>query len=178
MNRLTRAMVHRLLIFVFICVGVTSPGFTQQPNQAQINAIRQACRGDYQTYCATVPAGGSAALACLKENAQSLSAPCQKAVSAAGGSAAASRTQTPAPTAAAPAPAAPTPAAPAYQTAPAPIPPRQEAALLRRACGSDFRALCSGVRPGGGRIIECLEANSPNLSQQCRSALVSARQGR
>jgi Cysteine rich repeat len=56
--------------------------------------------------------------------------------------------------------------------------PRQEAMLLRRACGQDFRAYCGDVPPGGGRIVGCLEANSQNLSRQCRSALVSARQGR
>jgi hypothetical protein len=56
--------------------------------------------------------------------------------------------------------------------------PRQEAALLRRACGPDFRAYCAGVPPGGGRIIACLEANGSSLSRPCRSALISARQGR
>jgi Cysteine rich repeat len=56
--------------------------------------------------------------------------------------------------------------------------PRQELGLIRRACGPDFRTYCAGVRPGGGRILACLEANGPYLSRQCRSALMSARQGR
>ena len=34
--------------------------------------------------------------------------------------------------------------------------PRQEAGLLRRACGQDYQAYCSEVPPGGGRIIEWL----------------------
>jgi hypothetical protein len=42
----------------------------------------------------------------------------------------------------------------------APIPrvvtPRQEIRLVRSACGSDFRTYCSGMQPGGGRVVECL----------------------
>ncbi|HEX4617721.1 MAG TPA: cysteine rich repeat-containing protein [Stellaceae bacterium] len=53
-----------------------------QSNQAQINAVRQACRSDYMAHCSSVPTGGSAALACLQQNMQSLSAPCQQAVGA------------------------------------------------------------------------------------------------
>jgi hypothetical protein len=56
--------------------------------------------------------------------------------------------------------------------------PRQEAMLLRRACGMDYRTYCSEVPFGGGRVIECLRENGPSLSRQCRSALMSARQGR
>jgi hypothetical protein len=68
----------------------SNPGVAQQPAQAaptqgQVAAIRQACRADYQAHCASVPTGGSAALACLQQNAQSLSAPCQQALGAVGG---------------------------------------------------------------------------------------------
>jgi hypothetical protein len=59
----------------------------QQPSQAQINVVRQACRADYQTHCASVPTGGPAALGCLQQNAQSVSAPCQQALSAISGAA-------------------------------------------------------------------------------------------
>ena len=38
-----------------------------QPTAAQQSAIRSACSGDYQSYCAGVPTGGSAALACLEK---------------------------------------------------------------------------------------------------------------
>ncbi len=158
--------------------------YAQQPTQTQVNAIRQACRTDYQTYCASVPTGGSAALACLKENAQSLSAPCQEAVGVIGGAAPAPQRQAPA--AAAPGMAAPTqtppaaiaPAAPAYRAPPPPMSPRQEAYLLRRDCSPDYRAFCSAVRIGGGRVIECLRENGPSLSRQCRSALSSAMRSR
>jgi hypothetical protein len=58
------------------------------------------------------------------------------------------------------------------------VSPRQEAFLLRRACGPDYRAYCSYVEPGGGRIIACLRENAPSLSRQCRSAIRSAMEGR
>jgi hypothetical protein len=78
----------------------------QQPTSAQASAIRQACRADYQAHCASVPTGGSAALACLQRSAASLSPGCQQALRAvsAGGSAA--------PQNAAARPAAAAPAAP------------------------------------------------------------------
>ena len=53
-----------------------------QPGQAQINAVRQACRSDYMAHCSSVPTGGQAALTCLQQNMQSLSGPCQQAVGA------------------------------------------------------------------------------------------------
>jgi hypothetical protein len=42
---------------------------------------------------------------------------------------------------------------------------------VRSACGADVRALCAGVDPGGGRIIECLATQSASLSPDCRSVL-------
>jgi hypothetical protein len=177
-----RAAVYRFGLLVLACIGYITPAPAQQPSQAQASAIRQACRADYQAHCASVPTGGSEALNCLKENAASLSSPCQRAVAAVGGTkpsaqgrapAAAPATPPPAPSAAAPA----APATPTYR-APPPMSPRQEAFLLRRACGQDFQAYCGDVPPGGGRIIACLEENRPYLSRQCRSAIASARQGR
>ena len=158
--------LFRFLGLLVISLGLVSPAVAQKPNQAQINAVRQACPADYQTYCSNVPTGGSASLACLKQNAQSLSEPCRQAVAAIG---------SPAP--AAPATTAPATAAPAARTYP-PMSRRQEAMLLRRACGMDYRTYCSAVPVGGGRVIECLRENGPSLSRQCRSALMSARQGR
>lgn len=143
------------------------PAAAQQPTQAQTNAIRQACRADYQAHCASVPTGGSASLQCLQQNAASLSAPCQKALSAVSGGGGSSAN---APPAAAQAPAPPAPA-----QAPPPLSPREEMALLRGACGADYRAFCHGVRPGNGRAAECLRANGQRLSPRCRTALFSVR---
>ena len=168
-------VVGRLMTLVVALFALVGPALAQKPTQAQIGAIRQACRSDYQTHCSNVPTGGSAALACLQQNAQSLSAPCQQALGAASGSAPAAEGQKPAPAAGAP---ASTPPASASHPPPPPMSPRQEAMLLRRSCGPDYQAYCGDVPPGGGRIIECLRANGPSLSRQCRSALMSARQGR
>jgi hypothetical protein len=177
-----RAVASRLVMLVFAFSTAAGTSFAQQPTQAQVNAIRQACRSDYQTYCASVPTGGSAALGCLKENAQSLSAPCQQAVGAVGGAAPAPQRQAPAAAApGTPAPTATAPATPAYRSPPpsqrTEASPRQEVYLLRRACGPDYRALCSDVPVGGGRVIECLRANGRSLSRPCRSALGSATRG-
>jgi hypothetical protein len=46
---------------------------------------------------------------------------------------------------------------------------------MRSACGPDFRTYCEGVRPGGGRVIGCLQANSASLSPRCQRALLALR---
>ena len=172
--------IGRLSGLLVISLGLVSPAVAQKPSQAQINAVRQACPGDYQTYCSNVPTGGSASLACLKRNVQSLSEPCQQAVAAIGRPAPTAQhppaTSSTAPTTTAPGAVAPAP--PAARTYGPPMSPRQEAMLLRRACGMDYRTYCGEVPLGGGRVIECLRENGPSLSRQCRSALLSARQGR
>jgi hypothetical protein len=68
------------------------PAAAQQPGQAQVSAIRAACRADYRANCASVQPGGPAALACLKKNLAALSPECQKAVGAVGGASAPSKT--------------------------------------------------------------------------------------
>jgi len=52
-----------------------------------------------------------------------------------------------------------------------PMLPREELFVLRSACGADVRALCGGVAPGGGRIIQCLAVRAESLSPQCRGVL-------
>jgi hypothetical protein len=42
---------------------------------------------------------------------------------------------------------------------------------LRSACQDDYRRLCAGVTPGGGRIKQCMVENSAKLSTQCKAAL-------
>jgi hypothetical protein len=146
---------------LWLVAGMAS---AQQPTQAQANAVKQSCRSDYQSHCASVPTGGRAALNCLQEHLTDLSPPCQNAVSAAeGGAAPNSR------------------AASQAQPMPAPAPQmsmRQEAALLRRSCGADFRSYCQGVQPGGGRALECLAQNQQRLSPSCKGALAEAHGGR
>ncbi len=169
--------MRRLVLLAIAALALCPAASAQQPSQAQADAIRQACRGDYQAHCMGVPTGGSAALACLK-NAQGLSAPCRQAVDAAGGG--------PSSTPAARAPAAPPPSGAAPQSsraaapppAMAPMPSRPEAMPVREACAGDYRYFCRGVPPGGGRALACLRENAGGLSRQCRRALLAARYGR
>jgi cysteine rich repeat protein len=132
----------------------------KQPTSAQIGAMRSACRSDYPKVCAGVPTGGAPALQCLEKNKSKVSASCQKAIAAAtGGTAAAAGAPT----------AAPAEAPPVLVLRP--MLPREELFVLRSACGADVRALCAGVAPGGGRIIQCLVVRAASLSADCRAVL-------
>jgi hypothetical protein len=145
----------------------------KKPSNAQISAIRSACRSDYPKVCATVPTGGAAALQCLEKNKSKVSAGCQKAVAAiGGGSGAPAGGGVPAAAATASPDAAPAaaPAAPAVIVL-RPMRPREILFVLRSACGGDVRALCPGVEPGGGRIIECLATQAASLSPACKDVL-------
>lgn len=134
---------------------------TKKPTQAQIAAIRSACRGDYPNVCAGVPTGGAAALQCLAKNQAKVSAACGKAVAAVSGAGTSATVAT--------APAAGAAAAPAMVLRP--MRPREELMVLRSACGPDVRSLCGGVQPGGGHIAQCLARNVASLSPACRSVL-------
>jgi len=154
-----------LSVIASVLIALCGPALAQQPTQAQANAIRQACRADYQTHCSNVPTGGSAALSCLQQNASSLSPGCQTALGAVSHGSAAAAGAASAPPAVAPAPAPP-------------MSRRQELAQMRQACGPDYRAYCRGVQPGGGRALACLQDHADSLSHQCRSALMAARESR
>jgi len=145
------------------------------PTQAQQDAIRSSCQSDYRTYCSSVPTGGSAALQCLEKNVASLSSSCQQAVRAASGGNS-TTTTVPAATAEPAAPATNEPAATAAPASPPPpvaMQPKQEIALMRQACGHDYRTYCAGVRIIGGGAVSCLLSHAASLSQSCKSALGS-----
>ncbi|MET3758974.1 hypothetical protein ABID08_006358 [Rhizobium binae] len=135
-----------------------------QPTQAQRNAVKSACQRDFMAQCSGVAPGGAAALSCLQQHNAALSAPCQQAVAAIGGSGA--------PVAAgdAAATSAITPAPPAMMPA---FSPREEVMILRETCGADFRALCRMVPLGGGRGIACLRDNLQRVSPACHRVLTS-----
>jgi cysteine rich repeat protein len=135
-----------------------------QPSEAQVSAIRSACRSDYQKFCPGVPTGGAPALQCLVKNKARLSPPCGEAVAAASGGAAPAAASGTA-TAAAPV------AAPAEGLVLRPLRPREELFVVRSACGADVRSLCGGVAPGGGRIVQCLASNAASLSPACKEVL-------
>ena len=143
---------------------------TSKPSNANIAAIRSACRGDYSKVCAGVPTGGAPALQCLEKNKSRVSIACQKAVAAVNDNAA------PPTAGGAAAPATEATGSPAGVPAAAvlvlrPMRPREELFVLRSACGADVRALCAGVAPGGGRLMQCLAAQSASLSPDCRGVL-------
>jgi cysteine rich repeat protein len=146
-------------MFGILACCLVGSALAQQPTQAQRDAVKQSCRSDYQSYCASVPTGGQASLQCLQEHLSALSPACQAAVGGIGHAPSASQA-TP--------PAAPPPATSR----------RQEATLMRRACGRDFSAYCSEVRPGEGRALACLEGNQSRLSPSCRGALAELHGGR
>jgi hypothetical protein len=136
-----------------------------RPTSRQQAAIRSACRSDFMTNCAGVTPGGFEALACLQRNASNLSPACQRAVAAVAGGAGAARS------ARVPAGAGAPPAA-----APPPMPPLPPIAelMIHRRCRVDISTICP-LPPGGGRIIECLVANTPSLTPRCQGALAEAR---
>jgi hypothetical protein len=142
----------------------------KKPSSAEVAAIRSACRTDYQKVCAGVPTGGAAALQCLEKNKTKVSGSCQQAVNAATGGAATPATGS-APAAAATANPAAAPAAAPTVLVLRPMRPREELFVLRSACGGDVRALCGGVAPGGGRIVQCLAAQAASISPACKAIL-------
>lgn len=44
----------------------------------------------------------------------------------------------------------------------------------RKACHADVKKFCQGVKPGEGRIIACLKANSSGLSPDCAARVAKA----
>ena len=51
---------------------------------------------------------------------------------------------------------------------------RSEAMTLMQICRGDYDRLCSGVTPGGGRVIACLRSNANQLSAACAQAMPRA----
>jgi hypothetical protein len=50
---------------------------------------------------------------------------------------------------------------------------RAQQSAIREACAGDYKSLCSGVQPGGGRIVACLQQNASKLSPSCQKALAA-----
>jgi hypothetical protein len=152
----------------------------QPSQQEELTAVQRACTiQDFMAHCSWIAPGSPELLLCLRANAPELSPGCQNAVRAS------PTTATPAAAAAVPSMTSPpattpplAPPRPATAAAPAPRPavtqkkpsPKQLSAV-RSACRSDFIAHCSGVQPGGRDALLCLERNTAEISQSCRSAL-------
>jgi hypothetical protein len=46
---------------------------------------------------------------------------------------------------------------------------------LKEACKDDSAKLCKGMRPGGGRILQCLKQHEGELSPACKAKLNQSR---
>lgn len=46
----------------------------------------------------------------------------------------------------------------------------------QEACVADVKKHCSGVEPGGGRIIQCLQENEDKLSAECKEVQAKVKQ--
>jgi hypothetical protein len=51
-------------------------------------------------------------------------------------------------------------------------------AKVREACRPDVERLCKDVKPGGGRIRDCLKTHQSELSDPCKAAINDAREHR
>jgi Cysteine rich repeat len=58
----------------------------------------------------------------------------------------------------------------------APAPPSPARGEVRAACEGDVKKLCPDVAPGGGRILQCLKEHKDAVSDDCKQALMKARQ--
>ena len=61
---------------------------------------------------------------------------------------------------------------------PAPSGGGGEFSKVREACRADIARFCGDVKPGGGRIRECLKAHAADLSDGCKAAIKEARERR
>lgn len=43
-------------------------------------------------------------------------------------------------------------------------------AYIANECHDDIQTYCSAVRPGGGRLLDCLQRNEDKISDRCKSA--------
>ncbi|EKS42490.1 hypothetical protein [Afipia clevelandensis] len=169
MSALKRVVSHLAFAATIACVF---PAIAQQPTDEQRNAIRSACRSDYEANCASVPPGGAASLQCLQKNMSKLSGACKQAVTAIEPAASPPKAETTTTAPAAPAPAKPAAAAAAPKAAAAGQKPTDaQAAAIRSACRSDYQKNCASVPPGGAASLQCLQKSMPKLSSGCQKAV-------
>lgn len=120
------------------------------PTAAQMNAIKNTCRGDFSRNCKGVPLGGPEALACLQSNAARLSPNCKTSLADIADS------------------VPPEPAAAVTQRPNAPV---VMTAVIGRACMRDLVRRCRNTGVGDGQKIACLQANQADLAPLCKAAL-------
>jgi len=58
-----------------------------------------------------------------------------------------------------------------------PVPEARGGGKLRGACGYDLRRFCVDVRPGSGRLVQCLSSHATELSAACGTMIAAAAGG-
>ncbi|MEM9223321.1 MAG: cysteine rich repeat-containing protein [Pseudomonadota bacterium] len=190
-----RSIIAMGAIALVGALGFATAAGAQTPTQAQRDALRANCAGDFRANCAGVSPGGMGALLCLEQNEAKLSPGCKGAVDAVKGppsppaskpaaAAPASAPAAPDASAAARAPAAeaapkPAPRPAATATAPERRPPpplslRQEVRIGARACFGDFSRFCPELPLGHGNMMGCLRLHAAQLSPRCHDAMARA----
>jgi hypothetical protein len=54
--------------------------------------------------------------------------------------------------------------------------PPQASPKVRQACMADFQRLCPDVQPGHGAVGRCMREHRADISPDCRTALMAARE--
>ncbi|MGV2064500.1 cysteine rich repeat-containing protein [Agrobacterium sp. 22-226-1] len=55
---------------------------------------------------------------------------------------------------------------------------RQQMQQVRAACEANVRKLCSGIQPGGGKLLQCLQQNASSVSTACSTKLMEIKSAR
>jgi hypothetical protein len=53
---------------------------------------------------------------------------------------------------------------------------KEKGAGFKQECEANVQEFCSGIQPGGGRIIRCLKQNQSKLAKGCQDALAQMKQ--
>jgi Cysteine rich repeat len=52
---------------------------------------------------------------------------------------------------------------------------KEKAKEVKEACEGDAKKLCEGIKPGGGKIVQCLKQHESELSSECKEQMVKPR---
>ena len=171
-----RGRQYLLTAYITLCALLCVLGLfvgaahSQQPTDAQRNAIKSACRSDFMAQCSGVTPGGIEALTCLQQHSATLSPACRNAVSAVDTTKRKSSAVAPAET---PGTAPAQSGAAASGGTQARQPTQAQRNAVKSACRSDFMAQCSGVTPGGSEALTCLRQHNATLSPSCQQAVTA-----
>ena len=46
---------------------------------------------------------------------------------------------------------------------------------IRSVCEADIKSHCAGIQPGGGRLMQCVQAKQSEISAPCREVLIAVK---